>query len=303
MPPGIGIVGHCARLSKPVIVNDVKADARYYAQIDNLAFPNTQSILCAPLIRQGRVIGVIQIVNKVDGTWFDDGDLELLQMFGVQSAVALGNAQLYSDLRHSFADTVRAINNAIEARDGITSSHTNRVTNIALAIADELHWHPEKIHNLEIGSLLHDIGKIGMPDRLLFKEGIFTEDEYLEFKDHPLVGARMLSGVTALEPVLPYVLYHQERYDGKGYPFGLAGDAIPLEGRLLSVADTFDAMTSDRPYRTGLTEEQAIAEITRQRGTQFDPVIVDALVAAYQKGKLKGIAQSSTSPMPAEGKT
>ncbi len=222
------------------------------------------------------------------------------QAFAVQSAVALGNAQLYSDLRHSFADTVRIINNAVEARDGITSSHTNRVTNIALAIAEELHWNPEKIQNLEIGSLLHDIGKIGMPDRLLFKQDVLTEDEYVEMKDHPLVGARMLSGVTALEPVLPYVLYHQERYDGKGYPFGLAGDAIPLEGRLLSVADTFDAMTSHRPYRNGLSEEQAIAEITRQRGTQFDPVIVDALVAAYQKGKLKGIAQSSTSPMPAE---
>jgi putative nucleotidyltransferase with HDIG domain len=247
----------------------------------------TLSLLAVPLITKAGVIGVLEVVNKRDGTPFDDDDCAALNALAIQSAIALENAKLYSDLKQAFTDTVRIIANAVEARDPYTAGHTNRVTNIALEIARELHWSREQIENLEIGALLHDIGKIGITDVILRKQGSLTTDEYLEMKQHPVVGAQMLKGVAALRPVLPYILFHQERYDGKGYPFGFAGNEIPIEGRLLTVADTFDAMTSDRPYRKALSDEEALAEIVRQRGAQFDPEMVDALIRAHQHGRLK----------------
>lgn len=286
LPPGVGIAGVVARDGKPLIVNDAKADPRHYGEIDLETATYTQTLLCVPLIAKERTIGVLEVLNKLDGTPFDQSDSDLLSAFAAQSAVALSNAQLYSELKRAFADTVRIIANAVEARDATTSGHTIRVTAIGLALAQELGWSREQIETLEIGALLHDIGKIGMPDRILNKPNDLTQEEYAQMKQHPIVGAQMLKGVGGLSGALPYILYHQERYDGKGYPFGLVGDAIPIEGRLLAVADTFDAMTSNRPYRKGMSEQEAVNEILRHRGTQFDPRIVDALLAAHQKGLL-----------------
>lgn len=287
LPPGVGIVGAVARDGKPLIINDAKADPRHYGEIDLATATYTQSLLCVPLIAKGRTIGVVEIINKLDGTPFDKNDCDLLTAFAAQSSIALSNAQLYSELKRAFADTVRIIANAVEARDSNTAGHTNRVTAIGLAIAQELGWAREQMEFLEIGALLHDIGKIGMPDRVLNKPEDLTLEEYNLMKQHPIVGAQLLKGVGGLSSALPYILYHQERYDGKGYPFGLAGNAIPIEGRLLAVADTFDAMTSSRPYRDGLSVEEAVDEILRVRGTQFDPQVVDALIAAHQKGTLQ----------------
>ena len=287
LPPGVGIVGTVAQEGKPLIVNDATSDPRHYKGIDDQTSLQTLSLLAVPLITKARVIGVLEVVNKRDGTPFDDNDCAALNALAIQSAIALENAKLYSDLKQAFTDTVRIIANAVEAHDPYTAGHTNRVTNIALEIARELHWSREQIENLEIGALLHDIGKIGITDMILRKQGSLTTDEYLEMKQHPVVGAQMLKGVAALRPVLPYILFHQEHYDGKGYPFGFAGNEIPVEGRLLTVADTFDAMTSDRPYRKALSDEEALAEIVRQRGAQFDPEIVDALIRAHQHGRLK----------------
>jgi HD-GYP domain-containing protein (c-di-GMP phosphodiesterase class II) len=138
---------------------------------------------------------------------------------------------------------------------------------------------------------LHDIGKIGIADMILLKPESLTTGEYTEMQQHPVVGAQMLKGVTALRPVLPCILFHQERYDGKGYPFGFAGEEIPIEGRLLAVADTFDAMTSDRPYRKAMRNADALDEIVRNRGTQFDPEMVDALLGVHQHGCLETPSQ------------
>jgi HD-GYP domain-containing protein (c-di-GMP phosphodiesterase class II) len=148
------------------------------------------------------------------------------------------------------------------------------------------------LETLEIGALLHDIGKIGVSDVVLRKPGELTADEYSEMQHHPVVGAQMLEGVSILRPMLPYILFHQEHYNGKGYPFGLAGTAIPLEGRILAVADTFDAMTSTRPYRKRMSVDEAIEEIVRNRGTQFDPEAVDALLGVHKKGRLLPLIES-----------
>jgi putative nucleotidyltransferase with HDIG domain len=287
LPPGVGIVGSVAKEGKPLIVNDAKSDPRHYTGIDDQTALQTVSLLAVPLITKGRVIGVLEVLNKRDKTPFGDDDCAALTALGIQSAIALENAKLYSDLKQAFTDTVRIIANAVEARDPYTAGHTSRVTAIALAMARELNLSREQIEYLEIGALLHDIGKIGITDLILRKPKSLTTDEYTEMKQHPIVGAQMLKGVAGLRSALPYILFHQERYDGKGYPFGFAGREIPIEGRLLTVADTFDAMTSDRPYRKALGAEEALAEIVRNRGTQFDPEMVDALTRAHAHGRLQ----------------
>ncbi len=286
LPPGAGIVGTVMQEGKPLIVNDAKADPRHYNDVDASTQRMTQRLLCVPLKNKSTILGVIEVMNKLDGTPFGQDDSELLSSFAIQGTIALENARLYTELRRSFNDVVRIIANAVEARDPYTAGHTSRVTDIALETARELGWSQDQLDTLEGGALLHDIGKIGIRDLILRKPGGLTDDEYAEMKQHPIVGAQMLEGVAALRPMLPYVLYHQERYDGKGYPFGLAGKEIPMEGRLLAVVDTFDAMTSNRPYRQGLAIETALDEIRRNRGTQFDPDVVDALMRVYAKGKL-----------------
>jgi putative nucleotidyltransferase with HDIG domain len=287
LPLGVGIVGTVAREGKPQIVNDAKSDPRHYKGIDHQTTLQTDALLAVPLIAKDRVIGVLEVLNKQDRTPFNADDCAALTSLAIQSAIAVENARLYSDFRQAFTDTVAIIANAVEARDPYTHGHTNRVTRIAVEMARELNWSRERIEYLRIGALLHDIGKIGIADWILHKPESLTTDEYIKMQQHPVVGAQMLKGVTALRPVLPYILFHQERYDGNGYPFGFAGDEIPVEGRLLAVADTFDAMTSDRPYRDALSEEEALAEIVRNRGTQFDPEMVDALIGVRKRGRLK----------------
>ena len=283
LPPGVGIAGAVARDGKPLIVNDAKADPRHYAGVDANTALTTQRIVAVPLVSKSRIIGVLEVVNKLDSVPFTQEDVETLAAFAVEGAIALENARLYSELKQAFTDTVRVIANAVEARDPYTAGHTNRVTQLAIETARELDWTPAQIEILEIGALLHDIGKIGVSDAILRKPDRLTDDEYTEMKKHPIVGANMLEGVGLLRPILAYVLYHQERFDGSGYPFGLKGKEIPIEGRLLPVVDTFDAITSDRPYRKGREPAEAIAEIIKYRGTQFDPEVVDAFLRAYKR--------------------
>ena len=229
LPPGAGIAGAVARDGVPLIVNDAKADPRHYSGIDANTALETRTILCVPLTIKGHILGVVELINKLNGMPFQDDDRDLLAAFAAQGAVALENARLYSDLRSAFADTVRIIANALDARDTYTAGHTSRVTELALATAREMNWTTEQLDHLQIGGLLHDIGKIGISDSILFKPTELTEDEYREMMRHPIVGAKMLEGVAALRPMLPYILYHQERYDGQGYPFGLLCTEIPLE--------------------------------------------------------------------------
>lgn len=293
LPLDVGIAGAVVREGKPLIVNQAQDDPRHYKGIDQQIAHSTSMLLVVPLVVREHILGVIEVLNKTDGTAFTSSDCATLEALATPSAIMLENARLYSDLKQAFLDTVRVIANAVEARDPYTAGHTGRVTHIAVEIARELGWSREQLEYLEIGALLHDIGKIGVADTILRKPQELTPDEYIAMQQHPIVGVQMLKGVSVLRPALPYILYHHERYDGTGYPFGLRGQEIPIEGRLLTVADTFDAMTSNRPYRQALSHDQALAEIMRHRGTQFDPEIVDALIRVCERGRLKGLTQIS----------
>ena len=250
-----------------------------------------KSSMCQPLMVKGKILGTISIIRYSNNHIFTPGQLSGLALLGSKAATAVENFHLYEDLRKTYISTVEALANAVEARDSYTRGHTERVYLLSCTIAEELGWSQEQLGDLKIGALLHDIGKIGVPDCILNKPGPLTAAEAEIMKRHSATGARMVESIPFLKPALPYILYHHERHDGKGYPMGLVGDDIPLPGRLLAVVDTIDAMTSDRPYRKGRPLSVAMDEITKYSGTQFNPSVVDACLSAYHKGKINFLFQ------------
>jgi len=189
----------------------------------------------------------------------------------------------------------------LAAEDDYTHVHSERVTMISLALADELSFNPCDTATLQVSALLHDIGKVAVPGRILNKPGRLTEEEFGEIRKHPAAGARFVGRLKRLPRVIEAILYHHERYDGLGYPDGIAGEAIPLVARIISVADAFDAMISDRPYRRGLTATAAVDELMHHRGTQFDTRIVEGFGRAYRAGKILPVLNRSLSlatPLP-----
>ena len=181
-------------------------------------------------------------------------------------------------------DALRSLATAIETRDDYTGGHVERVARYATATGRELGLQGEALRALWVGALLHDVGKIGVSDTILRKPGTLTEGEYAEMKRHPEIGARVMESSSFLRPGLPAVLHHQERWDGGGYPYGLRGEDISLQGRIVAVADSFDAIVSSRPYRNGESHEHALEEIQSCAGSHFDPRVVDAFLRAAEKG-------------------
>jgi HD-GYP domain-containing protein (c-di-GMP phosphodiesterase class II) len=179
------------------------------------------------------------------------------------------------------------LSEAIESRDPYTRGHSARVTALAEAVARRLGWDDEQLRSLHMGGTLHDVGKLSVPGRILRKPGPLTPEELAEIRAHPEAGARLIEPIESAHCALPYVLHHHERWDGRGYPHRLAGPAIPLEARVLAVADAFDAMTSHRPYRRALGDDEALAEIDRCAGTQFDPEVVRAFLEVWAAGPIR----------------
>ena len=194
--------------------------------------------------------------------------------------------QLASQLQiqATYSATLMALTQALETRDFETHGHSDRVTTLSLRIAAKMELSPKEVRNIHWGAMLHDVGKIGIPDYILHKEGPLTEDEWVMMKNHSTIGHAMLKDIPFLQPALEIVLHHHERYDGNGYPQGLKGGDIPLTARIFSIVDSFDAMTSDRPYRKKMSQADALIEIERCSGTQFDPKVVEVFIEAISAG-------------------
>ncbi|MBW1823313.1 MAG: HD-GYP domain-containing protein [Deltaproteobacteria bacterium] len=245
-------------------------------------------IIIAPLSHKERTIGVVVIIFEEDQDFIKQQTLKLLYILAGFFSLAIQNAYLFNDLKRSYFDIIRAIANSVEARDPYTKGHSNRVGQIARAVAKELDWSDDEIKLIDWGGMLHDVGKIGINDAILNKPGKLNEEEYKAIKLHPSIGAKIVKGISFLEPVAPYILEHHERFDGKGYPQGLAGENISIKGRVLAVADVFDAVTTDRTYHKALDPEVAFKEIIAKNAlSQFDPKIVDALERAWRSGKIE----------------
>lgn len=183
-------------------------------------------------------------------------------------------------------EVVEALALALDAKNSCMCGHSERVAELALLLAAELGFSPEEQMKIHIGAHLHDIGKIGIPDSILNKEGKLTKEEFDLIREHPVIGDSIVGRIQAFRSIADIVRYHHERYDGKGYPDGLQGEEIPIEARIVAVADSFDAMTTVRTYRRAVSLKEALSEIVRCRSTQFDPVVVDALLQLAAENKL-----------------
>jgi putative nucleotidyltransferase with HDIG domain len=273
---GEGISGYAAREGKPLLVTNIETDPRF--NLPNDPQYSTTSLIAAPLFVKGKVIGILNVNNKKNGEAFTHDDLNLLTTVAGQAAIAVENSNLYRDIRSSYFDTVRALVNALEAKDKYSKGHSERVTLLAMMIADEMGLPEERKQALQHAGVLHDIGKIGISASILNKEGKLTGREYDTIKDHPLIGEKILEPISFLKDVKVIVGEHHERYDGKGYPHQRMGSELAVESKILAVADAFDALTTDRPYRKALPFDEAVAEIRRCASSQFDPEVVDVFL-------------------------
>ncbi|MGB9857973.1 MAG: HD domain-containing phosphohydrolase [Dictyoglomaceae bacterium] len=286
IPLGEGIAGWVAMTGEPIIVNDVNKDSRFARRYDIATSFKTKSILCVPLKTKEKIIGVIEVLNKIGIDNFDENDLNLLQAIANQAAIAIENARLYQDLKELFFDTVESLASAIDAKDPYTHGHSRRVAQYAEMIAREIGYNTSFVEKIKLSALLHDIGKIGIDESILRKKEKLTLEEKKEIEKHPSVGKKILEPLSSLEDIIPGIEEHHEKYDGSGYPKGLKGEEISILGRIIAVADTLDAITSDRPYRKGLSMETAVREIEKQKGKQFDPLVVSAVLSLWERGKL-----------------
>ena len=273
---------------KAVLITDTHADSQFQEQ-QSIVSSQIRSALCAPILYKDQVLGILYLDSLSLVREYRVQDLELLAAIAAQIGIVIQNARLYSDLKEYFLETIGSLSAVIEARDPYTQGHTWRVTQYAKELATELGWPPEKLREVEMAGLLHDIGKIGVSDSVLLKPAPLSTGEFEVMKAHTSIGAEIVSHLSFLSFCMPYVRYHQEKFDGSGYPEGLKGEAIPVEGRLLAVADTFDAMTTNRPYRAGMEPELALEELKRCAGSQFDPEMVKSFVRCWEKGRLHEI--------------
>jgi HD-GYP domain-containing protein (c-di-GMP phosphodiesterase class II) len=266
--------------------DDALADERYIGG-ESIVKQRIRSVMCAPMRTTEAILGVLYVDSQT-AREFSEAELELLAAVGNQAGIALHRAKLMAEVERLFLDVMKAIASIIDAKDGYTHKHSERVAAFGVRLAHHLGFDADSRAVVELSGLLHDVGKIGVPDAILNKPGKLTDSEFKEMRLHPLHGARILSNIQSQKVVslLPGVKYHHERWDGKGYPEGLAGEEIPLLGRLLGVADFLDALTSDRSYRKGLTLEEALQMVKDLEGKAFDPVVVRAAVELHEKGEL-----------------
>jgi HD-GYP domain-containing protein (c-di-GMP phosphodiesterase class II) len=261
-----------ATRSTPLLINDLARDKAFGWLSEHAA-----RMLAVPLQRQDQLLGCMFALDKIAGE-FDTVDSKLLNSIGNESAIYLENAMLYEDVRGLMMGLLHSLTSAVDAKDTYTCGHSERVALLSRYLAQQFKLDDHAVERVYMAGLLHDVGKIGVPEAVLQKTGKLTPEEFEEIKKHPAIGARILRDVKQIEDIIPGVLHHHERYDGKGYPAGLAGEAIPLMGRIICLADCFDAMTSSRTYRKALPLEVALTEIQRCSGTQFDPQLTDAFL-------------------------
>lgn len=246
-----------------------------------------ETVLSVPIYSRDRLLGVMVLLYSLPDDELETEDINLINAISRQAGVALENASLYEDLEQSYFSTIKALARAIEVKDPYTYGHSERVTVYAIAIGEKMGFSERELKFLKYAAALHDIGKIGIAPKILNKPMGLTDEEFLYVKTHPQLGDSIIELIPFLQESRSTILYHHERFDGKGYPEGLKGSAIPLGARILAVADSFEAMMSDRPYRNALPLHEAVKELTDHKGTQFDPDVVDAFIEVIAEGGLE----------------
>lgn len=271
------VARHAIASGEPILITDMKDDARFGESPEEMRY-RSRSVLSVPVMSREGPMAVVNFGGDASAATFTERDRDLIVTLSRQIAIALEKNRLFERLRIAVSGSIRALANAIEAKDPYTKGHSDRVTHYAVLTAQALGITPDEIEVIKQAGILHDVGKIGVPGEVLHKPSSLDEKEFRLIRRHPDIGITIVRQIGAMEQTLPIILAHHERYDGRGYPNSLGGEEIPLGARILAVADTFDAMTSNRPYRAGLSVDTAISEIVRCSGAQFDRRVAEAFV-------------------------
>jgi len=279
--PDEGISGAVVNTGTAMIVCRAHEDPRFVSPPYAV-----NALMSVPLITSGKVLGVINLSDKEGGAEFSTNELKLLETIARQAAVVLENSRLFTDIRSLFLSAVKSLASAIDAKDPYTHGHSLRVAYYSAIIADGLALPPDQREEVYLAAVLHDVGKIAIPESILLKPGSLTESEWETMRQHPLHSAQILSTVKQFHALSNIVRHEHERYDGSGYPDGLKAESIPMASRIIAIADAFDAMTTNRSYRRGMTPGQAIDALNKAVGTQFDPKVFVHFKAAFQQGRL-----------------
>lgn len=276
----------------PIVLEQGTKGGRFFANAPEVPLV---SLLAVPLKMKTRLLGWIVTVSFRKTTRFDEGQRKMLAIVGSRAAAAIENARLYEDLQATFQQTIEGLARAIDKMDRYTAGHSGRVAMYATFLAHKLKLDAEQVEIVRQSALMHDIGKIGCVLNLN-KPGKLSQDEYEAFKKHPGFGHDIIEPIKFLHPLIPGVHLHHERWDGRGYPLGLKGNAVPLMARIIAVADTYDAMTSDRAYRRALPHEVAVAEIERCSGSQLDPEVASTFVTWLDEFRAEILAKGQPVP-------
>lgn len=280
LPLGQGVAGKAALERRVIAIDDIDRYIKDFSRAGIFREENIVSVCCVPLTAKGKVKGVLEVFNRTpsvhDAEW-----LEFLEALGMQIAIAVDNAELFIDLQRSHTElqlsydaTIEGWARALDYRDRETEGHSRRVTDITVEMARAFGMADEELVHVRRGALMHDIGKLGVPDNILLKPGPLSEDEWAVMKRHPELAYKLLHPIAYLRTAIDIPYSHHEKWDGSGYPKGLKGDQIPLAARIFAVVDVWDALLSDRPYRGAWTEDKVRSYIESQRGIQFDPDVV-----------------------------
>jgi HD-GYP domain-containing protein (c-di-GMP phosphodiesterase class II)/pSer/pThr/pTyr-binding forkhead associated (FHA) protein len=278
------------QLGESLLCRDINSD-RDLLLARSVRAGTMSSIVCALLRTPRRRLGVLHLDRGPFQESFTESDLYIADAIAASVAVGIESAQLIEMQREQFLQTVTTLARTVEARDQYTGDHTRRVTEYALLLADELQVSALERHLIEVGTPLHDIGKIAIDDAILRKPGKLSEGEFEAMKTHTVKGAALLDSMFSLVPMIPIVRHHHERWDGSGYPDRLSREQIPLNARVVAVADAFDAMTSHRPYRQAMRPDQAFLELIRKAGSHFDPGCVQAFL--HVRPRIEAMIQAS----------
>jgi putative nucleotidyltransferase with HDIG domain len=278
------IVRKVTESGEPILTTNAQNDPRFGGQVSIAAY-HLRSILCAPLKIKHDLIGVLYVENRAHAGIFQESDLALISAFADQAAVAIDSARLFEELQESHRELERAYQatlegwvRALDLRDKETEGHTQRVTILTERLARSMGVDQESLVHIRRGALLHDIGKMGIPDAILLKPGELTEEERELIRKHPVYAYEMLSPIEFLRPALDIPYCHHERWDGTGYPRRLKGEEIPFAARIFPVVDVWDALVSNRPYRKGLPHDEVRQRIQADSGSHFDPRVVEAFM-------------------------
>ncbi len=258
-----GIQGWVMRNGNPLIVKDISKNERFKTCKDEVTSLVARLVICAPLVSHNTIIGVLEVLNKLDGNDFDDDNLRNLVLLATNAAQTIENFRLNENLLYTCKGTVQKLVSLLDVRESTVSKHSRRVSEYALIGASKLQLSDKELKNIESAAIHYDIGLLSIPRSILNKREALTKEEWNLIRKHPVIGYNLLRGIPSLNQVSKLILYHHERYDGKGYPCGLKGETIPIGARLIAVADAFDSMTVKHSYRAALSTEDALAEIGR----------------------------------------